>query len=83
VSTRAQVLNLLRDLQASEGIAFLFITHDFGAVAAMSDVVGVLEGGNLVECTSAANVLRKPENSYTRKLLNAVPRLAPASMNSQ
>ncbi len=83
VSTRAQVLNLLRDLQISEGIAFLFITHDFGAVAAMSDVVGVLEEGNLVECTSAASVLRHPEHDYTRKLLNAVPRLAPASMNSQ
>jgi peptide/nickel transport system ATP-binding protein len=83
VSTRAQVLNLLRDLQVSEGIAVLFITHDFGAVAAMSDVVGVLEGGNLVECTSAADVLRHPEHDYTRKLLNAVPRLAPASMNSQ
>jgi peptide/nickel transport system ATP-binding protein len=83
VSTRAQVLNLLRDLQVSEGIAVLFITHDFGAVAAMSDVVGVLEGGSLVECTSAANVLRHPEHDYTRKLLNAVPRLAPASMNSQ
>lgn len=83
VSTRAQVLNLLRDLQASAGIAILFITHDFGAVAAMSDVVGVLEGGNLVECTAATSLLRQPEHAYTRRLLNAVPRLAPASMNSQ
>lgn len=81
MSTRAQVLNLLRDLQVSEGIAILFITHDFGAVAAMSDVVGVLERGNLVECTAAASVLRHPAHDYTRKLLNAVPRLASAPMN--
>jgi peptide/nickel transport system ATP-binding protein len=83
VSTRAQVLNLLRDLQASEGIAILFISHDFGAVAAMSDVVGVLDHGRLVECAEAEKVLRRPEHDYTRRLLDAVPRLAPAPMNSR
>ena len=83
VSTRAQVLNLLRDLQASHGIAILFISHDFGAVAAMSDVVGVLDRGSLVECAEAAQVLRRPAHDCTRRLLGAVPRLAPAPLSSQ
>jgi peptide/nickel transport system ATP-binding protein len=83
VSTRAQILNLLRELQSQDGIAILFITHDFGVVAAMSDVVGVLDRGRLVECGDAQTVLRQPEHDYTRKLLDAVPRIASASMNSQ
>jgi len=83
VSTRAQIVNLLRDLQSQEGIAILFITHDFGTVAAMSDVVGVLDRGSLVECADAATVLGRPEHDYTRKLLNAVPRITSAPMNSR
>jgi peptide/nickel transport system ATP-binding protein len=82
VSTRAQVLNLLRDLQRDDGIAMLFITHDFGTVAAMSDVVGVLSDGDLVECGTAAAVLREPRQDYTRRLLGAVPRLPRPSQPS-
>jgi peptide/nickel transport system ATP-binding protein len=79
VSTRAQVLNLLRDLQQQDGIAMLFITHDFGTVAAMSDTVGVLDQGDLVECGAAGTVLRDPRSDYTRRLLSAVPRLTEPS----
>lgn len=75
VSSRAQVLNLLRELQSAEEISLLFITHDFGAVTAMSDVVGVLNRGRLVECGAAAAVLRRPSHTYTKQLLGAVPRL--------
>ena len=75
VSSRAQVLNLLRELQSAEGISLLFITHDFGAVTAMSDVVGVLNRGRLVECGAAAAVLHQPSHTYTKQLLEAVPRL--------
>jgi ABC-type glutathione transport system ATPase component len=76
VSTRAQILNLLRDLQEQDGISLLFITHDFGPVAAMSDVIGVLEEGRLVECGPALEVLRAPTHRYTKELIAAVPRLA-------
>jgi peptide/nickel transport system ATP-binding protein len=79
VSTRAQVLNLLRDLQQRDGIAMLFITHDFGTVAAMSDMVGVLDQGDLIEQGPAATVLREPASAYTRRLLSAVPRLTEPS----
>jgi peptide/nickel transport system ATP-binding protein len=75
VSTRAQILNLLRDLQEENGISLLFITHDFGPVAAMSDVIGVLHDGRLVECGPAGEVLRAPTDDYTRELIAAVPRL--------
>ncbi|MHB1467819.1 MAG: dipeptide ABC transporter ATP-binding protein [Solirubrobacteraceae bacterium] len=77
VSTQAQVLNLLRDLQIQEGIAMLFITHDFGPVTAMSDVVGVLRHGQLVECGEASRVLREPSHSYTKELIGAVPTVRP------
>jgi peptide/nickel transport system ATP-binding protein len=79
VSTRAQVLNLLRDLQQQDGIAMLFITHDFGTVAAMSDMVGVLDQGDLIEQGPATTVLREPASDYTRRLLSAVPRLTEPS----
>ena len=75
VSTRAQILNLLRDLQAAEGISMLFITHDFGSVTAMSDVIGVLHQGRLVECGPAATVLHDRSDAYTEELIAAVPRL--------
>jgi ABC-type glutathione transport system ATPase component len=76
VSTRAQILNLLRHLQVEEGISMLFITHDFGPVAAMSDTIGVLNRGRLVECGAAGQVLRAPTDPYTRQLIASVPRLA-------
>jgi peptide/nickel transport system ATP-binding protein len=78
VSTRAQILNLLRHLQVEEGISMLFITHDFGPVAAMSDTIGVLNRGRLVECGAAGQILRDPTDAYTRRLIASVPRLTGA-----
>ncbi len=78
VSTRAQILNLLRGLQQDEGISMLFITHDFGPVAAMSDTIGVLNLGRLVECGPAEQVLRTPAHAYTKQLIASVPHLATA-----
>ena len=78
VSTRAQILNLLRRLQQDEGISMLFITHDFGPVAAMSDTIGVLNLGRLVECGVAEQVLRSPTDNYTRELISSVPQLVTA-----
>ncbi len=78
VSTRAQILNLLRRLQQDEGISMLFITHDFGPVAAMSDTIGVLNLGRLVECGVADQVLRAPTDAYTRELISSVPQLVTA-----
>ena len=56
----------------------LFITHDFGPVAAMSDTIGVLNLGRLVECGVADQVLRAPTDAYTRELISSVPHLATA-----
>lgn len=78
VSTRAQILNLLRRLQHDDDISMLFITHDFGPVAAMSDTIGVLNLGRLVECGAAGQVLSAPAHAYTRQLIASVPHLAAA-----
>lgn len=78
VSSRAQVVNLLRELQVNENLTMLFISHDFATITAMSDVVGVMRGGRLIEQGDAQQVLKHPAHAYTKQLLAAVPRL-PAS----
>ncbi|ACA17382.1 ABC transporter related [Methylobacterium sp. 4-46] len=77
VTTQAQILRLIRDLQQRRGMSVLFITHDFGVVADIADHVAVLQRGRLVESGSAREVLETPRHPYTRALLAAVPRLAP------
>ncbi len=69
VSVRAQILNLLRDLQAALGTTFLFIGHDLAVVRFLSDVVGVLYFGHLVELGPARAVLRTPLHPYTQRLV--------------
>jgi peptide/nickel transport system ATP-binding protein len=79
VTTQAQILALLRDLQRRRGMAVLFITHDFGVVADIADRVAVMQHGRIVEQGEAAQVLGAPAHPYTQALLAAVPRgLAPA-----
>ncbi len=78
VTTQAQVLTLMRDLQRRRGTALLFITHDFGVVAEIADRVAVLRQGTLVETGPAADVLDRPQHPYTRALIAAVPPLVPA-----
>jgi peptide/nickel transport system ATP-binding protein len=75
VSVQAQILNLLNDLQAEFGIAYLFITHNFGVVEYLAHDVAVMHGGKIVEAGSAEQVLGAPRHEYTRKLLAAVPRV--------
>ncbi|MCS3430123.1 ABC transporter ATP-binding protein [Klebsiella sp. BIGb0407] len=77
VTTQAQILKLIRELQQRNGTGVLFITHDFGVVADIADRVVVLKQGHIVEQGSAGKVLGAPEHSYTRALINAVPSLTP------
>jgi peptide/nickel transport system ATP-binding protein len=77
VTTQAQILFLIRELQREHGTSVLFITHDFGVVADIADEVAVLQRGTLVERGSAAAVLGAPTHPYTKALISAVPKLAP------
>ena len=77
VTTQAQILELIRDLQKRKGTAVLFITHDFGVVAEIADRIAVLEKGVLVEEGTVDQVLGAPNHPYTQKLLAAVPSLTP------
>jgi peptide/nickel transport system ATP-binding protein len=76
VTTQAQILAQLRDLQQQRGTSVLFITHDFGVVAEIADRVAVLQRGILVEEGTRDDVLRAPQHSYTQALLAAVPKLS-------
>ncbi|KQU52511.1 microcin ABC transporter ATP-binding protein [Bosea sp. Leaf344] len=75
VTTQAQILTLIRDLQRRKGTAVLFITHDFGVVAEIADRVAVMSQGRVVETGSADAVLNAPQHAYTRQLIAAVPPL--------
>ncbi|SPC07387.1 putative peptide transport fused subunits of ABC superfamily: ATP-binding components [Cupriavidus oxalaticus] len=78
VTTQAEILALVRELQHEHRTAVLFITHDFGVVADIADRVVVMQLGRQVECGPRDQVLRRPEADYTRMLLDAVPGLEPA-----
>jgi peptide/nickel transport system ATP-binding protein len=75
VSVQAQILDLLQELQAELGMAYLFITHNFGVVEYLADRIAVMDGGRIVEEGPAASVLQQPVHKMTRRLLAAVPRL--------
>lgn len=75
VSVQAQVLNLLRELQAKLGLTYLFISHDLSVVRFMADHVGVLYLGRLVEHAPRDELFTEPRHPYTRMLLDAAPRL--------
>lgn len=75
VSVRAQILNLLRDLQRDLGCAYLFISHDIAVVGYMADDLLVMEAGRVVESGPAARVLAEPKTAYTKTLLAAVAEL--------
>jgi len=77
VTTQAQILALIRELQRAHGTGVLFITHDFGVVAEIADRVAVLRGGELVEIGRTAELLAAPRHDYTRMLIAAVPSLVP------
>ncbi len=77
VTTQAQILQLIRDLQKKRQTGVLFITHDFGVVAELGDRVAVLKQGELVEIGTTAQVLSNPTHPYTRMLIASVPRHTP------
>ncbi len=79
VSVQAQIMNLLRDLQAELGLTYLFIAHDLAAVAHMSDRVAVMYLGRIVETAPAAALYDDPAHPYTRALLDAIPADSPAA----
>ena len=78
VSIRAQIINLLMDLQKEFGLAFLFISHDMAVVERISHRVAVLYLGQIVEIGSRRAVFETPQHAYTRKLMAAVPVADPA-----
>ena len=79
VSVQAQILNLLAQLQRELGVAYLFITHNFGVVEYLAHEIAVMQSGRIVEAGPAEQVLSQPQHAYTRTLLAAVPRLARAA----
>ncbi len=83
VTTQAQILHLMKDLQRAHGTSVLFITHDFGVVAEIADRVAVMRHGEIVEAGSADEVLSNPQVDYTKALVAAVPGLKPRLRDDQ
>lgn len=75
VTTQAEVIGILKELQASESLAMLFITHDLDLAASIATRVSVMYAGRVLETGPADRVLSRPEHPYTRALLGARPRL--------
>ncbi|MEI8268247.1 MAG: oligopeptide/dipeptide ABC transporter ATP-binding protein [Betaproteobacteria bacterium] len=73
VSVQAQVLNIMKDLQRSRGLTYLFISHNLAVVRHVSDEVGVMYLGRLVELAPKAELFARPRHPYTRMLLDAIP----------
>ena len=84
VSVQAQLLNLLRDLQRTSGIAMVFVTHDLGVAAYLCEQVAVMYLGRIVEMGPTAQILQAPRHPYTRALMQAFPRFdAPLAVSLQ
>jgi peptide/nickel transport system ATP-binding protein len=75
VTTEAQILELLKSLQAELGMAIIFITHNFGVVADIADRVAVMYLGRVVETGEVDDIFYKPQHPYTQALLQSIPRL--------
>jgi len=75
VSVQAAIINLLADLRDRLGVAYLFISHDISVVAHLADKVAVMYRGKIVETGASDAIMNAPQHPYTRRLLDAVPRL--------
>ena len=73
VSVQAEVLNLMMELQAELGLAFLFISHDMAVVERVSHITAVMYLGRIVEIGPRAQVFENPQHAYTKSLMSAVP----------
>ncbi|MDD6034400.1 MAG: ABC transporter ATP-binding protein, partial [Oscillospiraceae bacterium] len=73
VSIQAQIINLLRKLQQEHGLTYLFISHDLSVVEHISDTIGVMYLGNLVETGGKEDIFRNPLHPYTQALFSAIP----------
>ncbi|MBI5121750.1 MAG: ABC transporter ATP-binding protein [Rhodospirillales bacterium] len=82
VTIQAQILKLLKDLQARFGMALLMITHDLTLVRRMADLVAVMTKGEIVESGPMEKVFSSPQHPYTQKLIASEPKGAPASLSS-
>lgn len=78
VSIQAQVINLLEDLQEEFGLTYLFIAHDLSVVKHISDRIGVMYNGELVEINNTDDIFESPKHDYTIELLRAIPQPDPA-----
>ncbi len=83
VTTQAQILKLIKDIQQSHGTAVLFITHDFGVVAEIADRVVVMQNGEVVEQGETLPLLKDPQQAYTRMLISSVPSITPPARPSK
>ena len=77
VTTQAQILKLVKEMQERRGTGVLFITHDFGVVAEIADRIVVMQHGRIVEQGDRDQVLRNPREAYTQMLMAAVPSMTP------
>ncbi|MBS0293577.1 MAG: dipeptide ABC transporter ATP-binding protein [Proteobacteria bacterium] len=75
VSVQAQVLNIMKDLQKKQGLTYLFISHNLAVVRHVSDQVGVMYLGRLVELADKQQLFARPRHPYTRMLLDAIPKM--------
>ena len=82
VTVQAQILELLKDLQARRGMALLFITHDLGIVRRIAGDVAVMQRGRIVEAGKTAEVFANPQHEYTKMLLAAEPKGAPPEVDA-
>jgi len=73
VSIQSQIINLLKDLKEQQNLTYLFITHDLSVVKYISDRIGVMYLGNMVELASSKDLFSKPLHPYTEALMNAIP----------
>jgi oligopeptide/dipeptide ABC transporter ATP-binding protein len=77
VSIQSQIINLLKDLQQDMGLTYLFISHDLGVVKYISDRIGVMYLGSIVETASKVDLFNRPSHPYTQALLSAIPAAHP------
>lgn len=75
VSIKAQILNLLKDIQKESGVTNLFISHDLGVVRYVCDRVAIMKDGEIIEINTCEEIFKNPKTDYTKLLIDSVPRL--------